>query len=332
MTSALPRVDFSRIREHEGSQHRAWEELAYLLAWDLDGLQSATSLERRGTPDSGIEFSCVPTEIGGGGRWAWQAKYLFRFDHSTFGQMDRSVRSALQATPDLERYIFVLPKDRSTPGLRHWKSWVDRWEEAARQEGLEVQFTFHGHSDVLAAISKDRHAGAIRYFFDQSFLTDTFFAEQVEREALNLGQRYDPRVNVETEGRRIIDAACRGPRYVAMLTKLIGDVGKQRPYREQSYYQEQVVVDGVDELDRLIDAWTPVALRAVDRLSEPGSDVFERVKFEASKLRHHMSELMRLADDRIGELHDKSRAASAHQGTAASKKGRRPSKAELGLC
>lgn len=112
--TALPSIDFTCIRTHAGTQHRAFEELAYLLAWDLEGLDDGIQIERRATPDGGIEFSCIPAGKGLGGRWAWQAKYLFRFDSSTFRQMTESVMSALDSTPDLERYIFVLPKNRST--------------------------------------------------------------------------------------------------------------------------------------------------------------------------------------------------------------------------
>jgi len=80
--TALPTIDLPRIREHAGSQDRAFEELAYLVAWDLEGLDQGTELERRANPDGGVEFSCVPTGRGNGGRWAWQAKFLFRFDAS----------------------------------------------------------------------------------------------------------------------------------------------------------------------------------------------------------------------------------------------------------
>lgn len=61
MTS-LPSVDLARIRPHAGAQDRAFEELAYLLAWDLDSVDHGTEIERRGTPDGGIEFSCLPAD------------------------------------------------------------------------------------------------------------------------------------------------------------------------------------------------------------------------------------------------------------------------------
>lgn len=65
------------IREHGGRQDRAWEELAYQVAADMDGVPAVAVWERRGTPDGGIEFSCVFDEGANRQLWAWQAKYLF---------------------------------------------------------------------------------------------------------------------------------------------------------------------------------------------------------------------------------------------------------------
>jgi hypothetical protein len=223
---SLPEIDFARIRDHDGTKHRAWEDLSYVLAWDLDDLEG-TLMERRGTPDGGIEFSCVPSEKGAGGRWAWQAKYLFRFDASTFKQMEASFLAAIDSTPDLERYTFVLPKDRSIAGLREWKARVAKWSKTANRK---VEICFQGHSAVLKAIAQDRHAGAIRYFFDEAFLTADFFTGRVAREVANLGQWCDPGVNVETEARLIIVAACRSARSVERLTSLIGAPGERTPF------------------------------------------------------------------------------------------------------
>ena len=86
--------------ELEGSQQRGWEELADILAPDLDSLPNGTVLLRRGTQDGGIEFSCPAPE--GEGVWAWQAKFLFDFKPQTFQQMKHSFEDALDNTPDPE--------------------------------------------------------------------------------------------------------------------------------------------------------------------------------------------------------------------------------------
>lgn len=280
----LPTIDLSRIREHAGAKDRGFEELAYVLAWDMEGLDRATEIERRSTPDGGIEFSCVPVGKGNGGRWAWQAKYLFKFDASTFAQMSKSVTAALDNTPDLERYIFVLPKNLTKAAETKWKKAVIKWMKAAASRNLKVEFVFRGESElVLAATSTDRHAGAIRYFFDETFLTKAFMTKQVAREVKNLGERYVPKVNVETEARGVIDAACRGPRFVDEFRTMLGGPTARRPYIESAKH-EQVVADGVRVIQALLDEWNRVAAASIARLAEPGDLVFTDLAEHAGRL------------------------------------------------
>lgn len=281
MTAQPPDVDFARIRAHETSQNRAWEELAYLLAYDLDGIDPATPMERRGTPDGGIEFSCVPS-IGNGGRWAWQAKYLFGFGASTFTQMTKSVKAALASTPDLERYIFVLPKDLSNAGLATWKTNAAAWqrEVAKLRPRRKIEFVFHGHSDVLVALLLDKHAGAVRYFFNERLLTTREFKLQVAKEVVDLGERYQPDVNVHTEARQIIDAACRSPEFVDRLLTILRSPGENTS-RVERKTTEPVIVDGDAELARLTKVWLGYVDSIRDRLGEPGNVTFERLRDQA---------------------------------------------------
>jgi hypothetical protein len=304
---ALPTVDLSRIREHAGAKDRGFEELAYLLAWDLGGLDRGTEIERRAAPDGGIEFSCIPCGEGNGGRWAWQAKYLFKFDASTFAQMTKSVISALDSTPDLERYIFVLPKDRTVPAINKWNTAVEAWKEKAKEKGLEVDFEFRGESQLLAAIAGDEHAGAIRYFFDENFLTQKFMANQIGREVHNLGERYSPAVNVETETRGIIDAACRGPRFAARLKDLLSNPVNTRPYLEPSTDSEHVVLKGAKTIGTLLAQWTTVVAASLEQLSDPGDAVFRSIETEANKLRDGLEVVQAAVRSQIETLTGQSR-------------------------
>ncbi len=308
---ALPTVDLSRIREHAGAKDRGFEELAYLLAWDLEGLDRGTEIERRATPDGGIEFSCIPVGKGSGGRWAWQAKYLFKFDASTFAQMTKSVVSALESTPDLERYIFVLPKDRSNAAITKWEAAVADWTKKAKAKGLNVAFEFCGESQLLDAITSDEHAGAIRYFFDEKFLTKTFMENQVDREVKNLGERYSPEVNVETETRSIIDAACRGPRFAAVLKDLLAAPVNSRPYVDRQGSPEQVILDGAKAIGTLLDDWAGVVVASLEHLSDPGEVVFRRIETEATKLREGIEAVQTTVKARVDKLTDQSRRHAA---------------------
>lgn len=79
MSRPLPQIDFGRIGSATAASTEPGE-LGHLLVPEIEGLPRQTRLARRATPDAGIEFSCPAPNGRGSGRWAWQAKYLFRFD------------------------------------------------------------------------------------------------------------------------------------------------------------------------------------------------------------------------------------------------------------
>lgn len=326
---ALPTVDLSGIREHAGAKDRAFEELAYLVAWDLEGLDRGTEIERRATPDGGIEFSCIPVGKGSGGRWAWQAKYLFKFDASTFAQMTKSVVSALDSTPDLERYIFVVPKDRSAIALNKWNNAVADWTKKAKSKGRKVEFEFRGESQLLAALTSEQHAGAIRYFFDEKFLTRKFMSDQIAREVANLGARYSPEVNVEIETRDVIDAACRGPRFVSSITELLSAPVKNRRYIDRSSTSEPVILDGASAIETLLDDWTATVAASLAHLADPGDAVFRSVEGHAQTLRKGIAAVQATVRTRIATLDEQSRThAPRRQSTTASSRSKRKTSAE----
>jgi hypothetical protein len=256
VTTRLPQIDFHQIRQHEGSQFRAWEELAYLLVPDIDSVPTGTRLERRASPDGGIEFLCLVPGEASTGRWAWQTKFLFRLDTSAYTQMTGSVRDALEATPDLQRYAFVLPVDRSgrrsrrnRSGFDIWNNHVAEWEALATARGMTVRFDFIGHSDVLAALQDQRHAGAVRYFFDETLLTDAFFRQQVTREIVNLGERYDPAVHVDLEITGMLDAIARSPTFVRRVVDALDDLDRARSSPADSSKQTAVIRAALAEAD-----------------------------------------------------------------------------------
>jgi hypothetical protein len=237
MPSPLPTIDFRRIRQHETSQQRAWEELTFLLVPDIEVLPSGTRMERRAAPDGGLEFACAAPAGHPGGTWAWQAKYLFVFDDDAVGQMRKSFRAALASTPDLTRYTFVFPIDRSATGaanrisaMTRWKRAAERWTAEAAAASRSVQVEFVGHSQVLTALQLAKHVGAVRYFFDTDLFTPEFFSQQVAREVVNLGERYDPEVHVELDVTDHLDAVGRTPRFAAKVAAAVAEVERAAGY------------------------------------------------------------------------------------------------------
>ena len=83
-------------------------------------------------------------------RWNWPS-----LGDSQWGQLDRSVRAALGAHPNLVRYFVCVPRDRSdgrrpdvTTEKQKWECRVGTWEGWARERGMEVEFVWWGASEL----------------------------------------------------------------------------------------------------------------------------------------------------------------------------------------
>jgi hypothetical protein len=86
-----------------------------------------TKFTRKGKPDAGIEcYWTLPTSEG----VAWQAKYFLSLDSSQWGQIDESVKTALEKHPKLIRYYVCVPLDLPEARLggqtSAFQKWVDR--------------------------------------------------------------------------------------------------------------------------------------------------------------------------------------------------------------
>lgn len=222
----LPSVRFREIREHGGHQDRAWEELAFLLAADMDEVPHDAVWERRGTPDGGIEFSCAFDFGGRRERWAWQAKYLFSLTASEFRQMGDSFKDAIANEPDITRYLFVVPINRpagatGTSALKKWEDYVAKWRQHASDRGIEVAIEYRGESEVMQAITLAKNAGTLRYFFDRTFLGHDVCTSVVNRAITNLGDRYEPDTDVGSQVDEVLDAVVLNHRFIDRLDRTL---------------------------------------------------------------------------------------------------------------
>ncbi|MES1240705.1 MAG: ATP-binding protein [Acidobacteriota bacterium] len=197
----LPTIDFGRIRQHQGSQHRGFEELCFQLLPDLSDLPSGARVDRHGTPDGGVEFLAT---LPDGSVQGWQAKYLFKLDSGELGQMDRSVRAALGSQPGLTRYTFCLPYNRpagDVPGaksaMERWHDHRKKWEWWAADRGMEVEFDYKGESELLAALNRPSQAGRVHYWFDVTVLTREWFRGRLAEALHHAGPRYTEKLHVD---------------------------------------------------------------------------------------------------------------------------------------
>ena len=104
-------IDWQSIRTINGSQREGFEELVVQLARTES--PASAKFDRVGSPDAGVECYCV---LDGGCEWGWQAKYFTSaLTPGQWGQLDDSVKTALDKRPELVRYFVCIPRNRSDP-------------------------------------------------------------------------------------------------------------------------------------------------------------------------------------------------------------------------
>ena len=174
----MQNIDFSQIRNHDGSQSKGFEELVCQLA-RLSKPENAKEFIRKDGVggDAGVE--CY-WKLQDGSEHAWQAKYFLKpLGSSQWSQISRSVKSALSKHPDLTKYYICLPKDRndsrrsSTQGrqitseLDKWNQHVEKWKAIAATKSMQVEFEYWGEHEILLMLQKDTSdfAGIAKYWF-----------------------------------------------------------------------------------------------------------------------------------------------------------------------
>ena len=173
----LLNIDFSKIRNHDGSQDNGFEELICQLA-HLSPPDNADYFVRKDGAggDAGVECYWKLTD---GSEHAWQAKYfLSNLEASQWKQISESVESALVKHPDLTKYYVCLPRDWNDSRKKgrgeklinsNWDKWVEhveKWSKLAKEKGMNVQFTYwckHEISLMLQTVDNPRYAGKALY-------------------------------------------------------------------------------------------------------------------------------------------------------------------------
>ena len=215
-------INWNNLRPWGGSQHTAFEEVVCQLARHEE-VADRTLFRRKGTPDGGVE--CYWT-LSGGEEWAWQAKFFpSGVTSAQWGQIDESVRTALDKHPRIIRYFVCVPLDRPDPRkitksgeperwlMDHWNEHVVTWETWARERSMEVSFEFWGESEIADRLALSRHQGRRKFWFDEDFLSDQWFRDRFAEAKADADERYTPEVNVNLPVARLFDGLSCSSRF-----------------------------------------------------------------------------------------------------------------------
>lgn len=209
------------IREHEGTQARAWEELVYQLRPPVrDG-----HIETRKTraPDGGVEWYEIYSD---GHHEGFQAKFNESLEDALGGMLE-SVKAVADKRPAMTRLTFIVPYDFTDAASRRSKSDQQRWEDAVERwrrdvSGAErLDFDIIRAGDIVSALSRAEHAGRRAYWFRELELSEAWFRQRWA-EAVNVaGDRYTPEADSPSRVQTSLDAVSATPAFLSHVNVLI---------------------------------------------------------------------------------------------------------------
>jgi hypothetical protein len=213
-------VHLRAIRAHEGSQARAWEELAYQLRPPVADGHVETRKTR--APDAGVEWYEVYAD---GHQEGFQAKFHANLTDALSG-MRESVEAVCNKRPSLTRLTFVVPYDFTDSGTASTKTDQDRWDEAVARwrsdfpAASRIEFATIRAGEIAARLTLQEHAGRREYWFGGLEITDEWLNDRFAESVRAAGERYTPQADSPSSVNDIIDAAVFGPSFVANLHTL----------------------------------------------------------------------------------------------------------------
>ena len=181
------------IRPHNGTQYGGFEELCTQLARSERPDDHKAKFRRLGDPDGGIECYWEDSE---GNKWGWQAKYYL--EDIRWGDITKSIKTALKEHPTLTRYYVCIPKNQTLKMDENWKDHVTEWKALAKSKtNREVEFIWWGDSELSDKLIQPEHAGRLLYWFDERIFSDEWFKDKIDIHTDLAGPRYTAKLEPE---------------------------------------------------------------------------------------------------------------------------------------
>ena len=208
------------IREHEGTQARAWEELAYQLRPPVHAGHVETRKTR--APDGGVEWY---ESYDDGHQEGFQAKFNENLEDALGGMLE-SVKAVASKRPKMTRLTFIVPYDFTDAASPRSKSDQQRWDDAVERwrgdvDGADrLTFDIIRAGDIVSALTLARHAGRRSYWFSQVELTDNWLRQRWTEAVKVAGDRYTPAADTPSQVQAFLDAVCATPAFLARTASI----------------------------------------------------------------------------------------------------------------
>ncbi len=219
---------FDTMRVWDGSQARAFEELAYQLL--KDGVPVGTAAIRTGNPDGGVEWYAT---LPDGSEWGWQAKHFHDFDQLLAAMRD-SVKRVVRDRRRTVVLTFVISTNLTT-GNRggRVRSQRDRYNDAVVgwkrdiSGAKDIDFFLVQESDLLDLLARPEHRGRQWFWWNQPVFTPAWFEARFQDQAASAQSKYRPDLQVDLPIQVDIDALGFDAGVVAEFEDLRRQVAKE---------------------------------------------------------------------------------------------------------
>lgn len=268
-----PVVDLRAIRSIGGSKARAFEELSYqLLTSGID--RDRFVLIRTGNPDAGAEWYTTDRETGH--QEVWQAKYIFEIEPLLSG-MTESVKAVCKKRPEAKRMTFVIPwnlpdgrQSGSKSAREKFGAKITAWKKQIAGAS-DLEFELVDESELLKALSHQRHVGVLRFFFDHQSLSIEQLRDQYKDARAAAGGRYRPELQVDIPIQELLESAAKRGHFSgkvdAEIVRLRMDWEEARPLQGLLAAPSLLVLGSVKGVLDSADSWSSDSVALPARLS-----------------------------------------------------------------
>ncbi len=254
-------LHWNNLRTWDGNRRLAFEEVCCQLAAQEDMAEGA-SFVRTGKQDAGVEGYWV---LPDGREYGWQAKFFMSSPTPPqWGQIDQSVKDALEKHPDLVRLTVCLPIDLPDARVHGKKSARDKWNEHVEKwkvsvPGKLIEFEYWGDHQLALRLSKEENRGRHYYWFHEEHFSEEWFKQKAEFALAVAGPRYTPELNIKLPIAQFFDGLSLNERFISKVISAFDELlGCYRKYPEED-------VSAFGGCERLLESFKPV-ITAMSRL------------------------------------------------------------------
>ena len=262
--------DFKSLRQWDGSQHRAFEELCYQLR---DPTPEGAELVKTGNPDGGLEWYVT---LQDGVQWGWQAKFTFEIE-KLLKLMEKSLKTVVEKRPKCRRLTFCIPFDLpDAPGTGERKSARQKFEDRkeswrARILGADrVRIELWSEGDLLQRlVAHPNQRGIEKFFWDKEVFSPDWCAKRMEKTVREAGGRYSPELHIDLPIAFALEGLAQSEAYWQRFRAKRGAILKAARHLAVTHYTGLGVTRKLHRLVKSVAEWegdVPSGVKPPDRL------------------------------------------------------------------